>query len=968
MISSIIEKLIHISLQEIRMIQAFDTKKEMKKLEKVLKKIQPILEDAEEKQLGDEEVNDFIERLKVIAHAAEDFLDDWLTDIQHRQQQKSTVRRYGRGIWKKNVGSSLYLFGGLSYFLRGKKLRIIRKKLEKMEVESFTFGLYNRTEPLKDTPFVSTNGNLGGGGGGGGTAGDDGFVCGREFDKEIILKKLFEGNMVDNREVKGARVVSIVGIGGIGKTSLAQSVYNDDEVKSHFDARVWISVPQTASSYLELTVQRILQGLSSSSSVDDFTCIGDFYGADMLHLSSLLSNNIKQKKFLLVLDDVWNEDIHDWQALKSLLVGASGSSILILTRNKMAAYLMSTTTLHELQPLSKESAWELFCRNAFAKQDDADTRKPFEDIGKIVLQRCNGVPLALKCLGGMLRTKTTRQEWEDVMESDKWELLEMEPILPALYFSYYSLPPILKLCLSYTAIFPKAYEIDKGMLIKLWMAESFLGSSTTKDRDLEFIGDECFRELMMRSYFNPHERNKDGEVNCIKMHDLVHDLAASMCGHSVVEINNKTFKINKARHLSVLRSDIDSIPSSVRKANPVSTLKLFECRVISKTVSPHLFAHLKFLRILDLSYLGFTEMPNQVGKLKHLRYLNLSHTNLQSLPENVCDLHNLQTLILNHCKQLFRLPDNLVKLSGLRHLEIQSTPKLLYLPLGTGRLTSLRTLSKFPVSIGCRIGELQDLNKLQGYIHITGLQTVKNLKEANEAKLMNKENLHELWLDFSPYNLENLGDDEFRKTESVLEYLHPHLNIKRMTLTHFLGSKLPRWLENDSSLPNLRSLKIQDCVNCTMLPALGNLPSLEELYIENLGSIKDIGNGFYGIGSSCKYVKETAFPKLEELHIVDMAKLEHWDFIAQDEKIMPCIRDLDVRNCPKLIVLPHFFPDTLKNVNVSHCAKLTSSALDKFGSQERLRSGHPRSAASTKEPPESSEIHQHLSFDASLPP
>ncbi|KAI3859932.1 hypothetical protein MKX03_006995 [Papaver bracteatum] len=912
-------------------IQTFDAGKEVRKLEQVLQKLECILEDAEEKQLGDEEVCDYLGRIKDLVYDTEDLLDELVLHIQ----QKKMIRGRFLNISQKGdnnntiskVCSSLaptfgYVFNSCVIFNRFKKITSLRKKFEKIKVESSKYDLISNTVPVipVDSSYThSCDGNFF----------DGDVVYGREFDKEHVMNMLFE---VDN--TKAVRVINIVGIGGIGKTTLGQSVYDHDKVRSHFDIKIWVSVPQTAASYLEKTVQGILEALSlsSSSDDDDLNCVANSHGAD---LSTFLSNRIKQKKFLLVLDDVWNENIRDWQALKSILVGAPGSSILSLTCNKMAAYLMSTTTLHELIPLSKESAWELFCQSAYRKKDDAaDALKPYEDIGRIVSQRCNGVPLALKCLGGLLRTKATRQEWVDIMESDKWELLEMEPVLPALYFSYYSLPPVLKLCFSYTALFPKAYPINKGRLIKLWMAEGFLGSSTTKNRDPELVGLEYFQELMMRSYFSPHERNKDGEVTSIKMHDLVHDLAASMSGHSIMEIDNTPYKKIKARHLSVLHGDLNSISSSIQKSSHVSTLIFYNsnCRVISRTVSPNLFAHLKFLKVLDFSYLNLSEIPNEVGKLKHLRYLNLSHANLQSLPEKVCDLHNLQTLALNDCQQLSKLPDSLVKLSGLRHLEIQSTPKLLYLPQGTGRLTSLQTLSKFPVSIakqGCRIRELQDLNKLQGCINIIGLHTVENFKEVSDAKLMNKENLHELRLDFSPYKLEYLGEDEFKKTERVLEYLHPHPNIKKLTLTHFLGSELPRWLENDSMLPNLRRLKLQDCMNSTMLPALGNLPSLVELYIENLGSIKDIGNEFYGIGSSCKYVKELAFPKLEELHIVDMAKLEHWDFIAPDEKkIMPFIRDLHIRNCPKLIVLPHFFPDTLKNMDVSGCAKLISSSLD----------------------------------------
>ncbi|KAI3856963.1 hypothetical protein MKW92_038495, partial [Papaver armeniacum] len=394
----------------------------MKKLERALNRLESILEDAELKQLGDDEVCDFLVRLKDLVYDAEDMLDEWILYIQHDLTRKGRNKVYS----SRTPTDFGYVF---NCCLKFRKVKSLTKKFKEMKDESLKYDLSKTVRVVPND--CCTNSGFGDF-----CYCDDQVVYGREFDKEIIFKKIFQGNTVDNREVSGVRVISIVGIGGIGKTALAQYVYNDDKVKSHFGTRLWVSVPQTASSYLEITVRRVLEALSSSSG-DDFSC-----GED-IDLMSLLCYRIKQKKFLLVLDDVWDENIQKWQSLKkSLNSGLPGSSILILTRNKMVACLMSTTTLHELQPLSKESAWDLFRRIALREKDNGggesgDALKPFQEIGRIVSQRCNGVPLALKCLGALLRTKTTRQEWEDVMESDKWELLEMEPILPALYFSYY---------------------------------------------------------------------------------------------------------------------------------------------------------------------------------------------------------------------------------------------------------------------------------------------------------------------------------------------------------------------------------------------------------------------------------------------------------------------------------------------------------------------------------------------------
>ncbi|KAI3914346.1 hypothetical protein MKW98_014953 [Papaver atlanticum] len=653
-------------------------KKKIKKLIELLNKFNPYLLDAEEKQFVDEELSDFLEIIKHVAYEARDLSDDIL------QQQQQEITTYGLANDKRGkvLDSFSNFFPDINW---GVKLRLLIKKLEKLEKQIPVFEL-NETPVGKGafnceiiTEFCC------------GHEEEEYYCIGRESDKNLIFNKLFEEN-------SGLKVISIFGKGGLGKTTLAQSVYNDANVQLHFGTKIWVSVPNTPV-YLQIIVVKILEALS----ISDFGHNKDCGGSDIAQLLSVLSKCMKQRKFLIVLDDVWDENLEKWDSLKqSLQSGAPGSSIMIVTHSKGCAYLMSTTTLHELKPLSKSCAWELFRRTAFPDPDDDDAAlKPFDDIGREVSLYCSGVPLALRCLGGLMRTKTTTQEWEDVVDSDTWELLEMQPFLPALCFSYYALPPDLKLCLAYAATFPKAHLIDKEMLIRMWMAEGFLGSSLTKDWEPELLGDQFVEELTMRSLFTACGKDKTGSVTHLKMHDLLHDLLISMCGDSVAQVNCSSLKSSKARHVSVIYSNLDSIGGPIgRKAKHVSTLKFFECTAASRKLSPIMFRQMRHLRVLDLSYLRLEEIPSQVGGLRLLRYLGLSHAKLRRLPEKLCNLRELQTLILSGCEELVELPSRLGDLCSLRHLDIDNTPKLRSLPPGIRRLlASLPRLSKFPESL-----------------------------------------------------------------------------------------------------------------------------------------------------------------------------------------------------------------------------------------------------------------------------
>ncbi|XP_026438630.1 putative disease resistance protein RGA3 [Papaver somniferum] len=646
-------------------------KKEIKKLIELLNKFNPYLLDAEEKQFVDEELSEFLGIIKHVAYEARDLSDD----ILHQQQQDNDKRG-------KVLDSFSNFFPDLNW---GVKLRLLIKKLGKLEKQIPVFEL-NETPVNCETihghrldEFCR------------GHEEKEYYCIGRESDKNLIFNKLFE----ENSGFSGLKVISIFGKGGLGKTTLAQSVYNDPNVQLHFGTKIWVSVPNTPV-YLRIIVVKILEALS----ISDFG--GDLRGSDIAQLLSVLSKCMKQRKFLIVLDDVWDENFEKWDSLKqSLQSGAPGSSIMIVTHNKGCAYLMSTTTLHELKPLSKDCAWELFRRTAFPDPDDDAALKPFDDIGREVSLYCTGVPLALTCLGGLMRTKTTTQEWVDVVDSDTWELLEMQPFLPALCFSYYALPPHLKLCLAYTVTFPKAHLIDKEMLVRMWMAEGFLGSSLTKDWEPELLGDQFVKELTMRSLFTACGKGKNGSITHLKMHDLLHDLLISMCGDSVAQVNCSSLESSKARHVSVIYSNLDSIGVSIgRKAKHVSTLKFFECTAASRKISPNMFQQMRHLRVLDLSYLRLEEIPSQVGGLRLLRYLGLSHAKLSRLPEKLCNLRELQTLILSGCEELVELPSRLGELCSLRHLDIDNTPKLRSLPPGIQRLlASLPRLSKFPDSL-----------------------------------------------------------------------------------------------------------------------------------------------------------------------------------------------------------------------------------------------------------------------------
>ncbi|KAI5661281.1 hypothetical protein M9H77_20604 [Catharanthus roseus] len=933
----VLDKLANPVVQKMAEFWEFDDR--FKKLKQVLPMVRAVLEDADKQQATNKAVRVWLSELKEAARKAEDLLEE------------ITYKGTYSGRYSINCSETRNIFDLLQKAaIQGLNLQLTEKNIvdlqsERRETSSFILGSE---------------------------------VYGREEDKKRIIELLISSSSGGN--VSG---VSIIGVPGIGKTALAQLAYNSEEVKTHFDLRIWVFVSH------EFRAKNIIK--TAIESANGKKC--EFSQLDMLH--SKLWDVLCKKRYLIVLDDVWNCEQDSWDMLKPMFVGGvDGSKILVTTRDQKVAMSMEfPNKSYHLKGLPEDASWDLFRRQAFHQGQEEDKFQNLLAIGREITRKCLGVPLAVKIIASLLRFKREEGEWLDVQKSDLWNLQGYRRrILTAVELSYLHLPSCLKHCFAFCSTFPLNYDINKEKLIHMWMAHDLIHSDGESRRP-EDIGDEYFRELLRLSFFEDVKECNSACGAAYKVNEFFHKFAVHLTSNESIVLGEKTLtpqnlsKIHHASWITDFRSS--EIPERLYQAKHLRTLLIFSDGM--KEIPLNAFSSFVYLRVLHLSGCqaelpeSASEIPESIDEVPSvtyrqtprssfpfLRYLDLSHSSFQKLPSAVSSICSLVTLDLLGCYNLKWLP-GLGGITSLRHLNITGCEALIEMPNQIENLVHLQTLPIFVVPTRsapgnpspeyyrrrrpwrspwnpASISDLENLN-LHGELKIKHLDRVSDAEEAKAASLHRKEYLESIGLCWGSngadlimnpttgntlYRLQDKNRVTGTSQESVQEVtlrdqqlagevlasLQPHHNLKKLFVVGYPGFSFPLW-----QLPQVTVVELIKCSGCLSLPTLGHLPSLRTLRMEGMNSVTIISQEFYGEGV------RVFFPSLHELSMRNFPALQEWSS-PDGAETYPRLSKLILRNCPNLNSLPVF--PSVQQLQLQGCNPMILKCLEQTTSLSTL--------------------------------
>nr|GME11920.1 putative late blight resistance protein homolog R1B-14 [Ipomoea batatas] len=561
-----------------------------------------------------------------------------------------------------------------------------------------------------------------------------------------------EAKLIKDLLMKGStdlRVISIEGMAGLGKTTLTKMIFKDREFQYEFFTRLWVYVSKTMNRrqiFLE-----ILNNFTNNTK--------EFKGMSEEKLVEKIKEYLEGGKYFIVVDDVWTEN--DWKSLQIAFPNNNkGSRVLLTTRlHNVASHAASTGTPHQLKFLSSEESWELLEKKVFRQER---CPPPLEKTGKSIARKCNGLPLAVVVIAGVLNKDSTATEWKRIAE-DPFPTInkEHQSYNKLVRLSYDHLQPYnLQDCFLYLAVYPTGHEIAAWKLIRLWISEGFIplidgGNSS----ELEVTAEKYLKELVDRNLLMVLKRRADGQIKTCRIHDTLHEFCKTEAANKNLfhEMNGARSELSKTpRRLCVHSSIIEFLGSETKPSSEHVHSFLSSCSNEIEIPTEHLAVIPKsfpLLRVMHVESLKFKLLPKQLYQLSHLRYLAVS-TDLKVLPTVFNKLWNMQTVVFKTSENSLDVKADMWSMSKLRHVHSNTSmvlpppPKNAKNSSGSTDIQTLSTISpssctaeileKTPnlQKLGIR-GNLAELMESKGGVilfdNLQILDCLENLKLINNA-------------------------------------------------------------------------------------------------------------------------------------------------------------------------------------------------------------------------------------------
>ncbi|CAN8241196.1 unnamed protein product [Cochlearia groenlandica] len=858
------------------------------------------LKDADAKKHASEVVKNCVEEVKDIIFDAEDIIETFLLKegLGKSNGFRKRVKKYAFTMLdRRELASDI---GGIS-----KRISKVIRDMKSFGVQQMIANNDYHTHPLQEKQRQLRH------------------EFAKEYDNNLVGLEANVKKLVKYLTEENIQVVYVTGMCGVGKTTLARQVFNDEIIKHKFDGLAWVCVSQE---FTRRSVwQTILRNLKPKEE-----------DKKILHMTEATLQNelfqlLETSKSLVVLDDVWRRE--DWDLIKPIFSRRKGWKVLLTSRNENVVAHEDTTYINfKPQCLTIQDSWTLFQRIAMPRKyaSERKVNVEMEEMGKRMIKICGGIPLAVRVLGGLLAVKYTLQDWERVFNDIGSHIIGRRPsfndqnnisFYHILSLSFEELSIDLKHCFLYLAHFPEDYAIPVQKLFYYWVADGILKPKDYDGEAIQDVGDRYIEELVRRNMVISERDATTLRFETCRLHDLMREICLiKVKEENFLQIAGIRSSSSNSKYSGTPRRLVWQYPNILDVEKDINNPKLRSLLVVSDylgeswKLSNSSFSHLELLRVLDLSFAKFEggKLSNSIGKLLHLQYLSLAFAKVSHLPSSLQNLKLLIYLHLGVSEEALFVPNVLMGMDKLRYLELPCTMHE-KTKLELSNLVNLENLENFSTE-NSKLEDLHGMARLRTLkLRLTNETTLETLSASLE-RLRNLEHLDIEGCGFDG-DLEENGYKFDKKIEEGGFFL-TSIHLKYLSLSIHL-TRLPNELHFPSHLTTISLYYC--CLEEDPMPILEKLLHLKSLFFYS--------QSFCGRELVCS---DGGFPQLEKLELWGLYEWEEW---ILGEGSMSLLHTLHICMCEKLKELPDGlrFIYSLKDLSVYYMGEKWKGRLSQGG-------------------------------------